>query len=375
MVGWMQADFAERGIDSPRLDAELLVAHVLGVPRLQLYLDLDRPINATELTSLRELVRRRREREPVAYLVGFKDFWRGRFRVDSRVLVPRPDTETLVERAVALLRGDVRPEGDTHFETIVDVPAEDVPDPDTGADEGQESELEIEEERGEELAELEDASTFVEPTDAEVTRIIESAEPAGPAVSDSKASTMPRFARARPDATTVSRSALPEGPVVDLCTGSGCVVISLACEVPDRTYLATDLSAGAIEIATQNASTAETSVTFVVGDLFAGQPGPFALIVANPPYVEDAEIARLEPEVARHEPRLALAGGADGLDVFRRLVSEAFERLASGGALLVEIGSDQGPRAAEIVRRAGFSDVRVLPDLAGRDRVVEGWRR
>lgn len=372
MVGWMQADFAERGIDSPRLDAELLVAHVLGIPRLQLYLDLDRPISATELTSLRELVRRRREREPVAYLVGFRDFWRGRFRVDSRVLVPRPDTETLVERAVALLRGDVRPEGDTHVEALVDVPAEDVTDPDVEADEAMESELETEEEGGEELTELEDASTFV---DADATRILEAVEPAGPATSDSKtSSTMTRFARARPVATTVN-SALPEGPVVDLCTGSGCVVISLANEVPDRTYVATDLSPGAIELATENARTAEASVTFAVGDLFAGQPGPFALIVANPPYVEDAEIARLEPEVARHEPRLALAGGADGLDVFRRLVSEAFDRLASGGALLVEIGADQGPRAAEIVRRVGFSNVRVLPDLAGRDRVVEGWRR
>src|SRR5690606_27619802 len=96
---------AERGIESPRLDAELLVAHALGVARLKLYLDLDRPLSPDDLSAVRELVRRRREREPVAYLLGYREFWKGRFRVDRRVLIPRPDTETLVERAVGLLTG------------------------------------------------------------------------------------------------------------------------------------------------------------------------------------------------------------------------------------------------------------------------------
>jgi release factor glutamine methyltransferase len=188
-----------------------------------------------------------------------------------------------------------------------------------------------------------------------------------------------RGARPAPKKSTRTRSpttsALPEGPVIDLCTGSGCVVVSLASEVPDRTYFATDVSPDALEVARDNVRTAGVAVELAVGDLFAGLDGPFALVVANPPYVEDSEIPTLAPEVAKHEPRLALAGGVDGLDVVRRLATQAFARLVRGGALLVEVGADQGPRAAEIVRRAGFDDVRVLPDLAGRDRVIEGWRR
>jgi release factor glutamine methyltransferase len=358
MVGWMQSDFAERGLESPRLDAELLVAHVLGVPRLNLYLDLDRPIGPEELATLRDLVRRRRDREPVAYLVGTKDFWKGRFRVDARVLVPRPDTETLVERAVSLLRGDVIPEGSAHVEAV----AEDLEDLDA------------------------DRVETNEPTEGE-SRLVEesyaddSAESEGEgSVAGGSSTSVSRTpgARRAPKTSAETRtktSALPDGPVVDLCTGSGCVVVSLASEVPDRTYFATDLSPDALEVARENAQTAGVAVELTAGDLFAGLDGPFALVVANPPYVEDAEIPTLAPEVAKHEPRLALAGGPDGLDVVRRLATQAFARLLPGGALLVEVGADQGPRAAEIFRRVGFVDVRVIPDLAGRDRVIEGWRR
>lgn len=376
MVGWMQSDFAERGLESPRLDAELLVAHVLGIPRLHLYLDLDRPIGPEELATLRDLVRRRRDREPVAYLIGTKDFWKGRFQVDARVLVPRPDTETLVERAVSLLRGDVIPEGDAHVEAFA-------------------------EERDDHAEDLEDSadttsgeSRLVDDASNEAEALARSATEAEGAVAEGGASTsrpsrqdqpptshepMARGRRApktTTDATvTPKTSALPDGPVVDLCTGSGCVVVSLASEVPDRTYFATDLSSDAIEVARENVRTAGVAVELAVGDLFAGFEGPFALVVANPPYVEDAEIPTLAPEVAKHEPRLALAGGADGLEVVRRLATQAFARLVRGGALLVEVGADQGPRAAEIFRSVGFVDVRVIPDLAGRDRVIEGWRR
>lgn len=352
MVGWMQSDFAERGLDSPRLDAELLVAHVLGIPRLHLYLDLDRPIGPEELATLRELVRRRRDREPVAYLIGTKDFWKGRFRVDARVLVPRPDTETLVERAVSLLRGDVIPEGDAHVEAFAEEPDDLEDDAEDSTNTTGESHL-VEEPADE----AEELAAGTEGSRVEAT------------------SNGPKGARRATKTTTAKTSALPDGPVVDLCTGSGCVVVSLAGEVPDRTYFATDVSPDAIEVARENARTAGVAVELAVGDLFAGLDGPFALVVANPPYVEDAEIPTLAPEVAKHEPRLALAGGADGLDVVRRLATQAFARLVPNGALLVEVGADQGPRAAEILRGAGFVDVRVIPDLAGRDRVIEGWRR
>jgi len=367
IVGWMQSDFAERGLESPRLDAELLVAHVLGVPRLQLYLDLDRPIGPEELATLRELVRRRRDREPVAYLIGTKDFWKGRFRVDARVLVPRPDTETLVERAASLLRGDVVPQGSAHVEALADELEELVDlevEGETTLDATRESHLV--EEGSDETATHARRETPGSVADRSVAE--------GASSSTSRAESA-RGRRAPKTPTVATTSALPDGPVVDLCTGSGCVVVSLAGEVPERTYFATDVSPDAIEVARENARTAEVAVELAVGDLFAGLEGPFALVVANPPYVEDGEIATLAPEVAKHEPRLALAGGPDGLDVVRRLATQAFARLVRGGALLVEVGADQGPRAAEILRSAGFVDVRVIPDLAGRDRVIEGWRR
>lgn len=360
MVAWMQSDFAERGLESPRLDAELLVAHVLGVPRLHLYLDLDRPIGPEELATLRDLVRRRRDREPVAYLVGAKDFWKGRFRVDARVLVPRPDTETLVERAVSLLRGDVIPEGDAHVEAFAEELDDLEDDPEDSKDASGESH--VVDDGADETGER--AQTGTEGSIAE-----------GVSTSDGSKARGARAPKKTTAPATPKSSALPDGPVIDLCTGSGCVVVSLAGEVPDRTYFATDLSSDAIDVARENAQTAAVEVSLAVGDLFAGLEGPFALVVANPPYVEDAEIPTLAPEVAKHEPRLALAGGTDGLDVVRRLATQAFARLVRGGALLVEVGADQGPRAAEIFRSAGFADVRVIQDLAGRDRVIEGWRR
>lgn len=369
MLAWMQADFAERGIESPRLDAELLVAHALGVPRLTLYLDLDRPLSPEDLSTVRELVRRRREREPVAYLLGYREFWKRRFRVDRRVLIPRPDTETLVERAVGLLTGrglsalseenaevrveELAPESaPENAESHVESSADDT-----------ESRLEILEEDGEE-ARGDSVSTGASSGEA-ATPSVESPDELLVEAGDSSKERAVDFALS---------SALPSGPVIDLCTGSGCVVVSLAVDVPQREYFATDLSPDALEVARANAEDAGVSVRFAVGDLFAGLTGPFALVVANPPYVTEGEMQSLAPEVARHEPRTALVGGADGLDVVRRLASESFGKLVPGGALLVEIGADQGPATAEILRGAGFRRVVVRKDLAGRDRVVEGWR-
>ncbi|MCA9616840.1 MAG: peptide chain release factor N(5)-glutamine methyltransferase, partial [Myxococcales bacterium] len=145
-------------------------------------------------------------------------------------------------------------------------------------------------------------------------------------------------------------------------------------EAPERVFHATDLSADALVVARENVEEHGVTVALTHGDLFAGLKGPFALVVSNPPYVTDAEVETLEPEVARHEPRMALVGGTDGLDVVRRLAVEAHARLLPGGALLIEIGSEQGAATADVLRRAGFVDVRVIADLAGRDRVVEGWR-
>jgi release factor glutamine methyltransferase len=278
VLKWTADDFAGRGIDSARLDAELLVAHALGVDRVRLYMDLDRPLVGDELAAIRALVGRRRQREPVAYILGRREFYGRRFEVSPAVLVPRPETELLVDRALELL--------------------------------------------------AEDAA----------------------------------------------------GPVLDLCTGSGAIAITLAAERAALEVDATDLSEAALEVARRNAAALGVGerVHLFAGDLFAplapsgAAPRSYALIACNPPYVAERERASLAPEVAAHEPSLALFGGADGLSVLRRLCAEAPRWLAPEGRILIEIGIEQGAAVSALLRDAGFRETVVRPDLSGRDRLVEG---
>jgi release factor glutamine methyltransferase len=271
MVKWMSEDFASRGIESARLDADLLVAHALGLPRVNLYLDLDRPLVENELASIRALVPRRRAREPIAYIVGEREFYGRPFRVGPSVLVPRPETEHLVERVLV------------------------------GVPEG--------------------------------------------------------------------------GRLLDLCTGSGCVGVTLACERDSFRVIATDLSEDAAQVARDNAEALGVGdrVEVRVGDLYAPSEGeaPFVAIVANPPYVRVAELAGLDADVRDHEPHVALVAGDDGLDVIRRIVAGAAARLAPGGLVALEIGAGQGDSVSRLLSAAGFTEVAVHPDLSGIGRVVE----
>jgi release factor glutamine methyltransferase len=296
VIRWTVARFTERDLATPRLDAELLVAHALGLPRIQLYVQSDRPLLPDELTAIRELIKRRQAGESVAYLVGKKEFWGLEFTVDARVLVPRPDTETLIEVARERLAGGV-------------IPAEPV-----GGADGQS---------------VDEAPAAVQ--------------------------TPPRLA--------------------DVGTGSGAIALTLAKLFPAATVFAVDISPGALEVARGNAERLGSAVTFVEGDLAAplGPHAPFSLIAANLPYIPSGEMATLPPEV-KSEPALALDGGADGLALVRRLVAEAPALLAPGGALVLEIGVGQAAATADLLRGAGFGDVRVGRDLGGIDRVVSGVR-
>jgi release factor glutamine methyltransferase len=259
MLEWMTRDFTERGIDSPRLDAELLVSHALDLARVALYMDLDRPLAPSELDAIRALVKRRRGREPIAYIVGVREFWKRDFAVSPAVLVPRPDTEILVSEALARL------------------PIE------------------------------------------------------------------------------------QEARVLDLCTGSGILAITLAAERPLVRAIGTDLSPEALTIATQNAARHGVAdrVDLRLGDLAmpVRDEAPFDVIVSNPPYIPTREVDALMPEVSRHEPRMALDGGEDGFAFHRRLVSEAAPRLVPGGSLLVEVGQGQ----AEALVGAFAADGRYEP--------------
>ncbi|MCD8224366.1 MAG: peptide chain release factor N(5)-glutamine methyltransferase [Clostridiales bacterium] len=164
--------------------------------------------------------------------------------------------------------------------------------------------------------------------------------------------------------------------LLDLCTGSGCIAISLAVKGQFPSVAATDISAAAIAVAERNAKTLVPAqkIRFYQGDLFAALPeGCFDVIVSNPPYIPTAVIAGLEPEVRDFEPHQALDGSADGLAFYRRIAAEAGGYLADGGSLYLEIGYDQGAAVAELLRVAGFANVRIHRDLAGHDRVVSAY--
>ncbi|MEY4510015.1 MAG: hypothetical protein RLZZ450_2137 [Pseudomonadota bacterium] len=275
IVAWMQADFERRGIDTPRLDADLLVAHALGVKRLTLFLDPDRPLIEAELTTIRALVERRRAREPIAYILGEREFYGRSFVVTRDVLIPRPDTETLVDTALTFLR-----EGSV------------------------------------------------------------------------------------------------AGPVVDLCTGSGAVALTLAAECTDRALVATDVSVAALAIARQNADKLGLAerVSLREGDLFAALASDerFACITINPPYIGAHELPTLDADVRDYEPTLALDAGDDALSFYRRIAAQAGGHLVPGGALMVEVGFGQADAVRALFAEAGLGELGAVRDLGGIERVVTG---
>ncbi len=276
LLRWTREHFESRGIDTPRLDAECLLAFALGVDRLRLYVDFDRPVSLDERAPFRDLVRRRAdERVPVSILVGGKEFWSLPLRLNGEVLTPRPETETLVAAALDLL-----------------------PD-----------------------------------RDAEVR-------------------------------------------VLDVGTGSGAVGLALARERPKARITATDVSAPCLEIARENAEALGMSdrFRFLRGPGFDPVSGEsFDLVVSNPPYLAETGRAALPPELA-HEPRLALFGGPDGLDVLQVLASGVCGMLNPGAGAAFELSPEQASQVANWCRDAGLLDVTMHRDLGNRDRVVSARR-
>ncbi|MDA1153755.1 MAG: peptide chain release factor N(5)-glutamine methyltransferase [Proteobacteria bacterium] len=180
----------------------------------------------------------------------------------------------------------------------------------------------------------------------------------------------------RPDTEAIVAAALadPFTRVLDLGTGSGCILLSLLAARAQATGLGVDLSDAALAVAAQNRSALglDQRATLVRSDWFAAVTGSFDLIVSNPPYIAAAEMAGLQPEVRLHEPHLALTDGADGLSCYRIIAAGAGAHLAPAGRLIVEIGPTQASAVSALFRAAGFTDLRVIPDLDGRDRGIEG---
>lgn len=266
----------EGGIDNAALEAVVLLGHALELSRAQLLLAGDKVLSSAQLRAYDHLLTRRCAHEPTAYITGKREFWSLDFKVNPAVLIPRPETERVVEIVIELA--------------------------------------------GE------------------------------------------------------SRARRPLR-IVDLGTGSGAIAIALATELPRSKIFAIDISAAALAVAVENAASnsVDGKIEFVRSDLFErlSEDEPFDLIISNPPYVRGADIAALHPEVSRWEPCSALDGGADGLDFYRRIAAQGFDRLRPNGAVVVEIGAGMGESVATIFKgNASCAEVEVYKDYAGKERVV-----
>lgn len=280
ILKWTEQYFKDKGIESPRLDAEVLLAHVLEKQRIYLYVHFDEPLQLGELAAYREMIKKRVLRVPVAQILGEKEFMGLTFKVTADTLVPRPDTEILVQAAVDRLR----------------------------------------------------AMAGEEPL---------------------------RFA--------------------DIGTGSGAICLSVLHYLSDTVADTVDISPAARAVAEENAASLGLAdrITFHTGDLLQPLSGiSFAAILSNPPYIPEADIATLAPEVRLKEPHTALSGGQDGLDFYRRLAKEAPAMLVPGGFTAFEVGIHQAGDVADLLKANPLIDrTEILPDYAGIDRVVVGWRK
>jgi release factor glutamine methyltransferase len=263
---------ANQGVESPRFDAELLLAHVLGTNRAAILARPEQQLTPKQLTRFRDFVARRGNREPLAYIVGHREFFGLDILVDHRVLIPRPETELLVEHALDIA---------SHMAASL--------------------------------------------------------------------------------------------PIADVGAGSGAIAVSLAMQLPEATLYALDHSAEALELVAENARRYHVAdrVRCLHSDLLSALPGPVDLITANLPYVTTDEWRALAPEIHNYEPRSALDGGPDGLDLISRLLATAQAYLRPAGAILLEIGAGQGV-AATALAHTHFPQARVklVQDYAGLDRLL-----
>lgn len=267
-IGLGEKILTTAGIADVKTDAWMLLEMAMKIDRNFYYMHMNDEITGEQLAEYESVLKKRAEHIPLQYIIGETEFMGLPFKVNSSVLIPRQDTETLVEEALKVAK--------------------------------------------------------------------------------------------------------PGMKVLDMCTGSGCIIISILHHGKELEGYASDISRHAINVAKENAKQNHVAVSFETGDLFDHIKGKYDIIVSNPPYIRTEEIAKLMPEVQNFEPFDALDGKEDGLFFYRKIVEQAGDYLNPGGYLLFEIGHDQGQDVSELMVKAGFKDVRVIKDLAGNDRVVTG---
>ena len=278
LLAWTRGYFERAGLDQPRLCAELLLAHALGCRKIDLYTRFDAVPTEQQRARFRELIRAAAKGTPIAYLIGRKEFYSLEFEVTPAVLIPRPETELLVERVISFCRRQDRPSWN----------------------------------------------------------------------------------------------------ILDVGTGSGCIAVAISKNFSDARVIATDISAGALEVAARNVEKHQLHerIELLQGDLFEPlvrqlDVTEFDLIVCNPPYVSSAEYETLARNVRDYEPESALLAGADGLDIYRRLIEKVDQFLKPSAALMLEIGYAQGPAVRELLERTGaFPEIKIEKDSHDNDRVV-----
>lgn len=269
LLCWGEERLQKAHIEDAKLDAWYLMEYSFPIDRVSFLMDGNKAAGTEQIEKYQQLIEKRASHIPLQHLTGVQEFMGYPFKVNENVLIPRQDTEVLVEETLKSAKGK---------------------------------------------------------------------------------------------------------KVLDMCTGSGCIIISLAKLGNLEKAVGVDISRAALETAVENARSLEAEVVFVESNLFDKIEETFDIIVSNPPYIESAEVDKLMPEVKEHEPRLALDGTEDGLYFYRKIIEEAEQYLAKDGELFFEIGYNQGEAVSALMKANGYKDVKVIKDLPGLDRVVTGKR-
>lgn len=355
VLEWTRGDLEKAGDDHARLSAEWLLSAVTGKSRVELYLAYDEPLDPTELKAMHDAILRRRAGEPLQYISGETAFRHIVLRCAPGVLIPRPETELLVEEVLAAIDGASSAMDPAALRDYEEARAR------------WEGETHAREKRRlmNELAvdDLQRAAMDGEMDEEEFAA--------------RKAKMAEEAASADDDVTAAPRRPIP---VLEIGCGTGCIALSVAKERDLAQVTATDISPEAVALATRNRDVLglTDAVDIVQCDLDGGVDptlrGTFQVLVSNPPYIPTAVVDELPGEVHDFEPRLALDGGADGLDVYRRILEAGKRQLTPGGTLAVELFEGHLDEAAHLAREDGWERVKVLEDLTGRPRILTAIR-
>lgn len=373
-LDWTRDYLKDRGDERPRLSAEWLLSGVTGLSRTEIYVNFDKPMSSEELAAMHTAVVRRAKGEPLQYIIGETSFRTIDVMCEPGVLIPRPETELLVEEVLAYLdrevigaapaaaRGRVELPWNAEVEAALQAEI-------AAAKEKDEAPVVERELRDDDFDTLEDGEGTIETADG-------AEGDAG--VSGAASVEEGEFSEGAP-AQDGESGQIRCARVLEVGCGTGCISLSIASERSGRAQcVAIDIEPRAVDLSIRNRDALGISPADVdvrLGNLVSPlnretEWGTFDVLVSNPPYIPSAVMESLPHEVADFEPALALDGGADGLDIFRRLVNAAPHMLRPGGLLACELYEGHLDAAADLCRSAGMHDVRIVDDFTGRPRIV-----